>query len=183
MMKPIDRLALAFNALIGRMDAAQLHNSSDKESQKEESLARLSDWISGVAYDINEKAADCILHQSKGQSYSNATGINIEDFSRNDLEALKPALRDLHKVCQEEEIAIFMEGFDLLPRPAYTDLFNNGGGYNLSTEDNLLGHLPALHIFIDTTKLYNYAVNPYDDEQVTKFRSTHFKPKSEPSAR
>ena len=140
-------------------------NGSSKAQEKTEQkkaadLAELSDWILETAKNI-EKDAD-VLKQRVGQGrfggcegYSFSSDINFDQFTRQDLLALKPVFQKLHEVCKEQNIALdSVSGLDLLPR---TYLATEGG--------SSIARPGEFEISVDARREYNFCVNPFADKK------------------
>lgn len=135
------------------------HESPSKpksaDLKKENELARLSEWVLKTAESIRKDIDGLQKDGLQGKSYTLSTSfIDFDQFTRQDLLALRPALETLHEVCREKNISIDLEGFDLLPRTRLA----TEGGFSLPAGSG------DFAIYIDVRHKYNYYVNPFSDE-------------------
>jgi hypothetical protein len=86
----------------------------------------------------------------------------IDGLDRNDLEVLKPALRELYDVAKKLDVAIELEGFDLLPRVAA-----------LAGTGSIVTNGSVYAVVADLRRGFNYAYNPYSDQELADYRSGH----------
>lgn len=129
------------------------------KTKKAEDLKSLSDWISETADDIQANSPHIKQKVGHGRfggcfHYEYSTPIDIAGYSREDLKVLRPALEKLHDVCKQENIAMEIGGFDLLPYKSSVDL----GGAGAPSRKN------SFMISADARHEYNYAVNPFSKD-------------------
>lgn len=90
-------------------------------------------------------------------------GFRLDDITPQETLALKRKLKELHRICQQEKIAVNVAGFECIPTLAEV------------TQSDLLGKWPTtstakpqMAITLDLSTPYNYLCNPYDDAAVIK---------------
>jgi hypothetical protein len=135
--------------------------TSDENTLKTAQLKKLSEWILTTAKNIKKEVPELKSRVGRGKfggghGYSFSGLLNLDGFSRNDLNTLKPALCELHAVCKEANIAVDLSGFDLLPRVASV----SQGGYGSDKE--------AFLISVDARHEYNYLFNPFSDQELAE---------------
>lgn len=102
-------------AALPEVDTAALQERTDN-------LETISEWIYKTAKEVDVKTSGLTSKSENDGLYAKCfdfqfnCGIDIIQFDREDLKTLQPALYELHDVCKKHNIAVDMQGFDLLPR-------------------------------------------------------------------
>lgn len=141
---------------------------------KNDYVEKLNKWITEVtdriqAYMIeNQEEIDAGI--AREYEFLNSTGIDIEMLTRDDLKSIQPSLKALHDLCQSKDIAIYLDGFDNLPRAHadYASIFNGKCHSFTNPELKVVNPKPAVQAFVRFDQPYNYHVNPYSEEQVCR---------------
>ncbi len=121
---------------------------------KKENLDITISWINKITETIHSDAAEW-KNSDENQSPSFIRdGLNWRRYSQKDMQALKPALKQLYDACIEHDLSIEIQGFDLLPRDGVSahHSFSTGSGNQL-----LIG------MYYDQKLGSNIPRNPYYD--------------------
>ncbi len=82
--------------------------------------------------------------------------LDFDTITRKDLAVLRPILSKIHKTCEENDVSINLEGFDLLPRVGTTSKFVYIGNPFPDTKKEC-----SFIITFDVGSKYNYTKNPF----------------------
>lgn len=167
------RISEAYNTLTGKTGKDDL---ARKETDTRD-LKKISDWIYKTAKEIDSKAPDL---QSKTENdglfakyltFKMHREISIEQFNKGELKTLQPALCELHNICRKHNIAIDLQGFDLLPRTTLaTEAYLDLSPYSSS----------SLLIAIDGRRTYNHWINPFSEQELDEARQKYKAPPPSP---
>lgn len=90
-------------------------------------------------------------------------GFRLDDITTPETHNLKRKLKELHRICKQEDIAVNVAGFECIPLLAQV------------TQSDIIGIWPTtspakpqMAITLDLSTPYNYLCNPYDDAAVIK---------------
>ncbi len=154
MSKVFKKILSHFGKSSGSIEKAQ-----DKPADNSGKIKLLETWINSISNSLDDK-----ITELKGKEGSLAkcfdarlsTDFDFDDLTRKDFAHLKPALSKLHDICQNRDVQVNLDGFDLLPRVATTSI--SSFSHEFTTGQFMIS--------INAGNPYNHAINPFSDKNL-----------------